>query len=100
MGGAVPADIARLHAEARHRSGRAAPADALPLFARAAPALAGLPPGTLRTASYAQGAWTLELAKVDDASLAALRDRAAAAGIGVVHAPTADGVRARIGAMP
>ncbi len=100
LGGTRAADIARLHAEARHRSGRAAPDDAMPLLARAAPALAALPAGALRTASYAQGAWTIDLAKVDEPALAALRDRAAQAGLAVVHAPTASGARARIAAAP
>jgi hypothetical protein len=100
LGATAPAGIARAHADARHRSGRAAPSDALPLLARAAPALAALPAGALRTATYGQGAWTLELAKVDEAALAALRDRAGSAGLTVVHAPTASGVRARIGVAP
>jgi hypothetical protein len=100
LGASAPAGIARVHADARHRSGRAAPSDALPLLARAAPALAALPPGALRTATYGQGAWTIELAKVDEAALAALRDRTSSAGLAVVHAPTASGVRARIGVAP
>ncbi len=100
LGASAPAGIARVHADARHRSGRAAPSDALPLLARAAPALAALPPGALRTATYGQGAWTIELAKVDEAALAALRDRAGSAGLAVVHAATASGVRARIGVAP
>jgi len=100
LGAASPADIARVHAHARHRSGRSAPSDAMPLLARAAPALAALPVGALRTAAYGQGAWTVDLAKVDEAALAALRDRAASTGLAVVHAPTASGFRARIGAAP
>ena len=100
VGGSVPDDIARIHAEARHRTGRAAPTDAMPLLARAAPALAALPAGALRTATYAQGAWTVDLARVDDATLAGLRERAGSAGLAVVHAPTASGVRARIGIAP
>ena len=100
LGATAPAGIARVHADARHRSGRAAPSDALPLLARAAPALAALPASALRTATYGQGAWTIELAKVDEAALASLRDRAGSAGLTVVHAPTASGVRARIGVAP
>lgn len=100
VGGATPADIARIHAEVRHRAGRSAPSDAMPLLARAAPALAALPPGVLRTATYAQGAWTIDLGQVDDAAMGALRDRAASVGLSVVHAPTPSGVRARIGAAP
>jgi hypothetical protein len=100
LGATVPAGIARLHADARHRAGRAAPSDAMPLLARAAPALAALPAGALRTATYGQGAWTVELAQVDEAALASLRERAGGAGLTVVHAATAGGVRARIGVAP
>ncbi len=50
--------ITRRYAEARHRAGLAAPADALPLLARAAPALAALPAGVLRTAAYSR--WPLD----------------------------------------
>jgi hypothetical protein len=100
LGGTVAADIARLHGEARHRAGQSAPHDAMPLLARAAPALAALPPGVLRSAAYAQGAWTIELARLDDATLSALRERAAGAGLSVVHAATQSGVRARIGVAP
>ena len=100
LGATVPAGIAHLHADARHRAGRAAPSDAMTLLARAAPALAALPTGALRTATYGQGAWTIDLAQVDDAVLASLRDRAGSAGLTVVHATTASGVRARIGVAP
>ena len=69
----------------------------MPLLARAAPALAALPAGALRTATYGQGAWTLDMAQIDAAALASLRDHAGNAGLDLVHAPTASGVRARIG---
>jgi hypothetical protein len=98
--GATPqtaaADIARVHAEARHRAGLAAPGDALPVLARAAPALAALPPGALKTATWNGGAWTLELAPLDDAALTALVERLADAGLAALHARTASGVRARV----
>jgi hypothetical protein len=100
VGASAPAGIARVHADARHRAGRAAPSDAMPLLARAAPALAVLPAGALRTATWGQGAWTIELAQVDEAALASLRDRAGSAGLAVVHAATANGIRARIGVAP
>ncbi len=100
VGASAPAGIARVHADARHRAGRAAPSDAMPLLARAAPALAVLPAGALRTATWGQGAWTIELAPVDEAALASLRDRAGSAGLAVVHAATASGIRARIGVAP
>ena len=93
-------EIARLHAEARHRAGLAAPADAMPVLARAAPALAALPAGALKTATWTGGAWTLELAPLDDASLGAFDTRLALAGLASLHAKTASGVRARIAPSP
>jgi type II secretion system protein L len=90
------ADIARLHAAARHRAGLPAPGDAMPLLARAAPALAALPHGALKTATFSAGAWTLELGALDDATLAALVERLRAAGLSPLYARTSAGVRARV----
>jgi hypothetical protein len=92
--------IATLHADARHRAGLAAPNDAMPMFARAAPALAALPAGTLRTATWTAGAWTLELAAIDEAALAEFVQRIGAAGLSGLHARTATGVRARVTPSP
>ena len=89
--------IALLHADARHRAGWTAPGDAMPVLARAAPALAALPAGTLKTATWSGGAWTLELAPVDDATIAAFSGRLASAGLAALHARSASGVRARVG---
>ena len=58
---AARAALARRYAQQRHAQGLPAPDDALPLLARAAPALAGLPPGALKSAVYADGHWTLDL---------------------------------------
>lgn len=90
------ATLATLHAAARHRAGLAADDDAMRILARAAPALAALPASALRTATWTGGAWTLELAPLDDAVLAGLVQRGAAAGLAVLHARTANGVRARL----
>jgi hypothetical protein len=92
--------IARLHAEARHRAGLDAPSDAMPVLARAAPALAALPAGALKTATWSGGAWTLDFVPMDDAILAGLSVRLSNAGLAVLHARTASGVRARIGLSP
>jgi hypothetical protein len=88
--------LATLHATALHRAGREAPVDAMPLFARAAPALAALPAGTLRTATWSGGAWTLELGALDDAALASLVARTRSAGLAPLHARTTNGVRLRL----
>jgi hypothetical protein len=90
------ADIARLHAEARHGAGLQAPGDALPLLARASPALAALPGGALKTAVWTGGGWTLELTPIDEPTQAALVAALKAAGLTPLSARTPAGVRARI----
>ena len=87
--------LARTFADARHRAGLAAPADALPLLARAAPTLAALPAGALKSATYASGTWTFELAKLDADTQTALDRGLAAAGVASLQATTAAGTRVR-----
>jgi hypothetical protein len=72
----------------------------MPVLARAAPALAALPAGALKTATWSGGAWTLDFVPMDDAILAGLSVRLSNAGLAVLHARTASGVRARIGLSP
>jgi General secretion pathway protein L (GspL). len=60
-------DWARAYAQLRHQAGLAAPDDALPLLARAAPTLTLLPKNALRRAVYADAAWTIEWHAVDAA---------------------------------
>ena len=93
--GAITA-IATRYAETRHVAGLAAPDDALPLLARAAPALAALPPGKWKRATYAGGAWTFEFAALDDVARDALLARLAAAGVTALAATNPGGVRVRI----
>ena len=93
---AAAAAIARANAQARHRAGKAAPGDAVPLLARAAPAIATLPAGALKSATYANDAWMLELANVDAQSVSRVARALAHAGIDAVSAPTASGVRMRL----
>ena len=90
------ADILRQHALARQRAGLQARDDAMPVLARAAPALAALPAGALKTATWNAGAWTLDLAPLDEALLADFTARLSASGLTPMHARTAAGVRARI----
>ena len=97
---AAVAGLVRRQADARHRAGLPAPGDAVPLLGQAAPALAGLPRGALKSATYSDGAWTLELAKVDGAALASVDRALAARGIAALQAPTATGVRMRLVAQP
>lgn len=94
------AGIAKRHAEARHRAGLAAPNDALPLLARAAPALAAVPAGVIKSASYADGHWTLDLAKADDGAAARLAPQLANAGLTALSATNAAGTRIRVSLAP
>ena len=94
------ASLDRLHADARHRAGLAATDDAMPMLARAAPALAALPPDTVRTATWTGGAWTIEIKPVDEPALAALSQRLAAAGLVALHARTQAGIRLRLSGRP
>ena len=88
--------IAKWHADLRHRAGQSAPADALPLLARAAPALSSLPTNSLKSATYADGAWTIELGAVDGAQLSAAERALTNAGVAALQAKTAGGYRMRL----
>jgi general secretion pathway protein L len=96
--GAARTALARRYTQQRHAQGLPAPDDALPLLARAAPALAGLPPGILKSALYADGHWTLDLQPVDSAAIGALDARLKQAGTPALVATTASGTRLRLGA--
>ncbi len=97
IGSEAPAvGLARRYADARHRAGLDAPADALPLLARAAPALATLPTGTLKTATYADGHWTLDLAKPEAGVADRLERQMTNAGLVTLQATQPAGVRMRV----
>jgi type II secretion system protein L len=89
--------LSRRYAQMRHDHGLAAPDDALPLLARAAAALATLPPGSVKRAAYADGHWTLELALANPAAIGELELRMRNAGVPALMAPSPSGVRMRIG---
>jgi hypothetical protein len=93
---AAAAAILRRNAELRHAAAKPAAADPLPLLARAANALGDLPPGTLRSASYADDAWTLELGKLDADATSGLMRALGQAGMNPVAAPTSSGIRMRM----
>jgi hypothetical protein len=94
------AALAQRHADARHRAGRTVAGDAWPRLAQAAPALAALPPATLRTARWSAGAWTLDLGTTDEATLAALDGRLRDAGVAAVAARSPAGARIRLEGAP
>lgn len=90
------AAIARRNAQLRHRALEAAPGDALPLLARAAPALGALPPQALRSARYASDTWTLDLGNVDPALVSRVTGRLTAAGVEALAVPASGGTRMRL----
>ncbi|MFO1396985.1 MAG: type II secretion system protein GspL [Burkholderiales bacterium] len=94
-GDAASAALARRFADARHRARQPAPDDALPLLARTAPALAALPAGTLKSASYGAGSWTFDLGKLAPPAMDALDRTLTLAGVGVLAATSASGTRVR-----
>jgi hypothetical protein len=97
---AAAAALARKFADTRHRAALSAPTDALPLLARAAPALAALPAGTFKIATYSPATWTFDLAKVDANILAELDRRLTTAGLATLQAATNAGTRLRVTLAP
>ena len=91
------AALARRYAALRHAHGLPAPDDALPLLARATPALAALPAGAVKSAAFADGHWTLDLIRSDAATIADLDARLRAAGVPALVASSATGTRVRFG---
>ena len=97
---AAAAALARKFGDARHRAALSAPTDALPLLARAAPALAALPAGTFKIATYSPATWTFDLTKVDANALTELDRRLATAGLATLQATTNAGTRLRVTLAP
>ena len=97
---AAAAALARKFGDARHRAALSAPADALPLLARAAPAFAALPAGAFKAATYSPATWTFDLAKVDANALADLDRRLTTAGLATLQATTNSGTRLRVTLAP
>jgi hypothetical protein len=91
--------LAQKYAELRHAQGLPAPDDALPLLARAAPALAILPQGLVKSATYANDHWTLDLARPAPAIASDLDARMRAARVPTLIAASASGTRIRFGAQ-
>lgn len=87
------AALAKRAAAAAHAAGRTAEGDLLPLLARAAPALAALPAGTLRKLTYGDRRLVAELASLDEARVSSLVRELSVAGLAPVAAPAAGGVR-------
>ena len=90
--------VVRRFTELRHASGLAVADDPLPTLARAAPVLARLPRGALKSASFAGGAWTVDLGNLDGDALREFDAGMKAAGVPALIARTGGNVRARFGA--
>jgi hypothetical protein len=67
------------------------------LLARAAPALATLPAGSVRSLRYADGHVVLELQKSDAAQIAHVQRELQGRGLTAIAAATATGARLRLG---
>jgi hypothetical protein len=94
---AARAALTRRYAEQRHARRLPAPSDALPLLARAAPALSGIPPGAIKSATYADGHWTLDLQRADAAIVRDIDTRLKRTGMQPIIAMTQAGARVRFG---
>lgn len=96
----VASALARHDRDLLRRAGREAPADALPLLARAAAPLATFSHATVTDATYADGAWTLTVAGIAGKPLDALIVRLRDAGIDALAVPVAAGARLRLALDP
>jgi general secretion pathway protein L len=96
--GAADADAGwrRAFAAARHRQGRAAPDDALPMLADAALGLSDIQSGALRVINYEAGQLTLDFAKPAAPAIATASPAWIGRGLSVLQAETAGGVRVRL----
>ena len=88
--------VMRENTTLRHRAAQPAPEDALPLLARAAPAVTTLPPNAVKSMTYANAAWTLELTGVDGDLVSRMARALDTAGVRAVAAPVAGGTRMRL----
>ncbi|MBK7470110.1 MAG: hypothetical protein IPI73_05210 [Betaproteobacteria bacterium] len=83
------------YAAARHRLGKTAPDDALPLLAEAAAALPDLPPGALRVISFDAGSLTLDFDRSAAGAVAAALPVWQDRGLAVLQAEAPGGLRVR-----
>ncbi|MEP7083526.1 MAG: hypothetical protein ABI854_02225, partial [Betaproteobacteria bacterium] len=83
------------YAGARHRAGKAAPDDALPLLAEAAAGLPDLPPAALRVISFEAGQLTLDFDHSATGPIAVALPGWRNRGLAVLQAESPGGVRVR-----
>jgi len=97
---AAASALARRWADARHKVARPVPGDAMPLLARAAPALGALPAGALKSATFSPGQWTFELGVMPPAAVTAFAQQLANRGLLSLAATNASGTRLRATLAP
>ncbi|HTS22395.1 MAG TPA: type II secretion system protein GspL [Casimicrobiaceae bacterium] len=89
--------LAHRERDLKHRAGLTARDDFLPLLSRAAPVLASLPRGALRSLSYADSHLLLDLGQLDAKEPSRLQSELRQLGLVAIVAPTQAGTRLRIG---
>jgi type II secretion system protein L len=89
--------LAHRERDLKHRAGLVARDDFVPLLAHAAPVLATLPRGSLRSLSYADGHLLLDVAKLEAKDGLRLQGDLRRTGLVAIVAPTDGGERLRIG---
>lgn len=94
LAGDLDAAWRKHYAAARHRQGKTAPDDALPLLAEAA-ALPDLPPGALRVINFETGQLTLDFDRSAAGPIAAALPRWQGRGLSVLQAESPGGLRVR-----
>ena len=92
--------LTRRWSDARHRVARTVPSDAMPLLARAAPALGALPTGALKSATYSPGQWTFEIGVMPLTGVAAFEQQLANRGLLALAATNPSGTRLRATLAP
>jgi type II secretion system protein L len=95
LAGDLDAAWRKHYAAARHRQGKTAPDDALPLLAEAAAALPDLPPGALRVLNFESGQLTLDLNRSAAGPIAAALPLWQDRGLSVLQAESPGGLRVR-----
>lgn len=95
LAGDLDAAWRKHYAAARHRQGKTAPDDALPLLAEAAAALPDLPPGALRVLNFESGQLTLDLDRSAAGPIVAALPLWQDRGLSVLQAESPGGLRVR-----
>jgi hypothetical protein len=91
------AALAHRERDLKHRAGLPARDDFVPLLGRASPVISGLPRGSIRSLSYADGHLLLDLTKLEANGATRVQNELKRLGLIAIVAPTQNGARLRIG---